>query len=390
MNKDKFNFGRALNLVMGFFPSLFWIFGPRKENRIIISSEFNSKFNHNSKHIFLYFTGDCFKNDFEIKFVVNDKSLREELIKSYGDYFISSFNIRDVLFILTAKNWITSSLETPIGGIFLAFRRNVIHLGHGAPIKKIGLNENYNNWKKRIYYGLIKFNFSHFFSTSPEFSENWARCLGINQDKVVISPQARNSVLELPLQYNDSLKIRGKYNVLYAPTWRVNSRVEIFPFEDLDLAAMNDFLCSKGIVIYIRLHPNFEDLIQSNFASYSNIIVLSRNDIEDVAIILNQFDLMITDYSSIYVDFLLTLKPLLFIPYDYDDYDKKVGFAIDYYTNSPGPKPKSQACFLSNMERLLLDKEYYLLERIEVNNRLNTMQSAHSEKCAQAILSLIC
>ena len=63
---------------------------------------------------------------------------------------------------------------------------------------------------------------------------------------------------------------------------------------------------------------------------YSNIRVLDNES--DMYPLFAKVDLLVTDYSSIFFDFLLTNKPVLFFPYDkvtyltkdrsmYDDYD---------------------------------------------------------------------
>ena len=48
--------------------------------------------------------------------------------------------------------------------------------------------------------------------------------------------------------------------------------------------------------------------------TYSNIKVLESES--DVYPLFEKIDLLITDYSSIFFDFLLTDKPILFYPYD--------------------------------------------------------------------------
>lgn len=58
----------------------------------------------------------------------------------------------------------------------------------------------------------------------------------------------------------------------------------------------------------------------------------------DIYPALNLFDALITDYSSIYFDFLLLDRPIIFFPYDMENYicnDRSLLF--DYKTMAPGP-----------------------------------------------------
>jgi CDP-glycerol glycerophosphotransferase (TagB/SpsB family) len=59
--------------------------------------------------------------------------------------------------------------------------------------------------------------------------------------------------------------------------------------------------------------------------------------IEDIQDLLPEVDLLITDYSSIALDFFLTGRPVIFFPYDLEEYDARRGFSIDYLKDLPGP-----------------------------------------------------
>ncbi|PMO94252.1 hypothetical protein BCS98_04840 [Vibrio breoganii] len=388
LNKYKFIVNRFLNIILGLLPGLIYaLFNIRDDRIYIFSSEFNAEFNHNSKSLFLYFLKE--RKDIQCRFVINDENKRKALISEYGDFFISSHSISGILYILRAKVWITSSLETPIGGVFLNRNRIVIHLGHGAPLKNVGLSESKTGLLKYFYYKIIKTNFSYFFSTSRHFNKNWKECLGVDWDQVVIAAQARNDLITTNdlVNCNHLLDIR-KTNILYAPTWRPYSKTILFPFFDFELEKFNDFLIKNEILVYLRLHPNFEGDELGLLQSASNIRLLDRSNVDDINTVLSGFDLLITDYSSIYVDYLLTKKPILFLPYDYREYNEKVGFSIDYFNYTPGPKPESFNVFLQELTNLINIDSYYYEQREFVNNILNAVQSEHCKNNAILISGL--
>jgi len=387
MNKDRYVALRLKLLLKGLFPSLCFLFIPKLKTRIIFSSEFNLTYKHNSKFLFEYFINKYPEK--EIKFVINDHALRDELSGTVGDYFIESETLGGIVYVLRAKTWIVSSLETPVGGIFLSAGRYVYHLGHGAPIKSIGLLEKYSNLKKKIYLKLMRYNFSYFFSTSELFRPIWSGFIGVKPKKVVIMGQARNDVLHEP---NQSLvkKLINKpsscKNVLYAPTWRAFCETKLFPFECVDFFRLSNFLEENNINIFLRLHPNFEASIPKEVTNIARVTTLFSSEVAEINDVLGAFDLLITDYSSIYIDYLVTHKPILFLPYDYDEYRKKIGFTIPYNEYTPGPKPKTQAEFESELNKLLFNAHYYKEERISANNILNHLDGGNCEQNANFIL----
>ena len=389
MNNNRYLKLRSLLFIKGAFFSLLGFFIGRKPERLIFNSEFNTEFNHNSKYLFLYYLKH--HPEFEVRFVINNLELKEQLNKTIGPYFIDTYNIKNILYILKAKTWITSSLETPVGGFCQSYKRSVFHLGHGAPLKRIGRAEKYLNWKKALYYRLIKGNFSYFFSTSEAFSETWRACLNLKKEQVVIAGQARNEALNKDYQhYNQVIQLTdGKKHILYAPTWRPFDETKIFPFLDFDAEQIGAFLECNHCVLHLRVHPNFESEIPNKIKEIKNVKILSRHCVTDINEMLGQFDLLITDYSSIYVDYLLTQKPILFLPYDYEEYEEKIGFTIPYRQATPGPKPKIQIQFLQEVRRLLSDDSYYDQERKNANDWLNVVQQKQAQQNAELILKLL-
>ena len=54
--------------------------------------------------------------------------------------------------------------------------------------------------------------------------------------------------------------------------------------------------------------------------------------------LLSSVDVLITDYSGVFVEFLVTDKPMIFLPYDKDEYEADRGFWFDYNQVIPGPQ----------------------------------------------------
>ncbi|MBS9767856.1 MAG: CDP-glycerol glycerophosphotransferase family protein [Flavobacteriaceae bacterium] len=370
MNKYRYNKVRLLLFLIGLPFSIVGLFWKRDKKRIIFNSQNNMQFNQNTKYLFLYFLRE--KKEYDIRFVINDDDLRAELINKYGDYFIDSMSLKNILYILGAKTWVTSALETPIGGFLHKVRRNVFHLGHGAPLKNVGRGEEELGLLKQVYYRLIKYNFSYFFSTADIFNETWRKCLEVKPEQVVVLGQAKN---DRSVHYENEMLTKnllesGFKHILYAPTWRPYGETRVFPFDDFDVKKLDAFLAEQKVKIHLRLHPDVDDK-GIDLTDVENIAFLGADKVSDINELLFSFDMLITDYSSIYIDFLLLEKPQLFLPYDLEIYKEKIGVSVDYDKYTAGPKPTTMQEFMNEIEQLFTDEQYYLEQRKEVNKCFN-------------------
>ncbi|MFZ7987378.1 CDP-glycerol glycerophosphotransferase family protein [Fusobacterium watanabei] len=364
-NSNKYIYIRLINFVRGFLFSFIYIFIKKNKKRIIFTSTGNIKYDHNSKYLFEYFL-KCFSN-FEVKYVINEPSLKVSLEKELGDYFIETNSIQGMLYSLKAYTWITSSLELPVGGIFQRINRLVIHLGHGTPLKNIGFLEKNISVLKKIYYTFIKNNFSYVLSTSHDFDKIMSKFLNIPLKRIFTNGQPRlDSIFE---KKEDILKRvfkieKNMKNILYAPTWRKDSEAELFPFTDFNEKEIENFLEDNKINIFLRVHPDFETEIDEKLLKIKGIYVLNSKVVKDISEYLSCFDLLITDYSSIFIDYLLLDKPILFLPYDFEKYNKEIGFTVNYMTHTPGPKSYSFENFKNEIMKLLNNNEYFFKDRI--------------------------
>lgn len=141
----------------------------------------------------------------------------------------------------------------------------------------------------------------------------------------------------------------------------------IFPFPDFDLQLLNKSLCDNNTYLLVRGHPFFNFTTPEKFAYTSNIISFSTEKISDITSVLCGFDMLITDYSSIYLDFISTNKKIAFIPYDIEKYNDLVGFSFDYDHFTPGDKLHSQKELID----FILSDDRFTEERKEIINDIN-------------------
>lgn len=380
--------GKAKNLL---FTACLEHFGQiRPDSHIwLFSSTDNSHYNYNSRYLFEYVKENL--PEITPLFVINDPELRNSLSSKYGkQHFIETESIQGIRQALSAGVWFTSA-GLPAYGTGLHKKRLIINLWHGVPLKKIALLD--PNLKKaaRIYFKKIfSENYTCILTTSHELIPLMARSFAVSEDKIKVWGQPRNDGL---FQKNDCREILGQLfpdlpeytkTVLYAPTFRDYGQVQLFPFKDFDQEQLEAFLEEKNMLLFIRTHV----AEQGSAAPYlgKRIRFLGNEQAEDVTGILNIFDCLITDYSSIYIDYLLTDKPMVFLPYDRQQYLDGRGMNFDYDDVTPGPKPETFNDFL---DALSPKEDFWKSERTRVNRLFNEIQHPCAADICNKVLKMI-
>ncbi len=155
------------------------------------------------------------------------------------------------------------------------------------------------------------------------------------------------------------------YRILYAPTHRGSyGLTKLFPFDDLDIDKLRMKLNSWNAELYVRTHISeeqagtYDEVVDGSVIKYAGHS-FSPSSTE----ILPYFDMLITDYSSIYTEYLPLNKPIIFVSDTETDYFRSKGLALDYETYFPGPKVSSFNEMISEIQTSLDNDQYYIDER---------------------------
>lgn len=272
----------------------------------------------------------------------------------------------------------------------------IIQLWHGVGFKKIGFLEadstmdmprEQRDYLRRMYSG-----YDAVISTSPFYTEHLFQT-SFGAREIWETGYPRNDVLLRPIEKNDLLgsdvalygKIRSlrkqHATCLYAPTFR-DDRGDPFSHKALDLPSLNAFLREKRIMLFIKMH---EFSVQYDLENMTNIHVMPNH--LDVYPILPLFDCLVTDYSSIYMDYLLLNKPVIFFPYDRNDYGQRLRqFQFDYDAMTPGPKCLTQQEIQGELMDVILGKDQFKNERAKIKNLAFRLHDALSASRVMARL----
>lgn len=237
-------------------------------------------------------------------------------------------------------------------------------------------------------------------STSEFISDIQEECLQIGRDKHVVTGYPRNdSLLDVPEPHrrdwerylNDASKHRV---VLYAPTWRHGREAtRFFPFDDFDEGKLMAALESNRT--YLLLRPHVRDLEAypglrrrlAQLARHHRIHLATHEEFSDVNSFLSFVDVLVTDYSALYHDFLLLGRPMVFVPYDYDDFARQNGFLYDYFKNLPGPAVNTFGEFVDEMVKTLDGSDGYEDKRANLAEMVHAYSDARSNMRVASLLS---
>ena len=368
-NQHRYTSSRLQHIISSLPYAFLSLFSKRDKKLIVFCGMHCDCFNSNSKHLFLYFLKN--EPEYTVKFVINDDEKRRALIQQYGDHFIDTRTKEGKQTAIRAAAWVVSWLDLPLGGLFLRFRRYVLHLGHGILLKGLGFTEKDGHFIKKLYYWLNKSNITCSLATSTFMSKLVAKSMGTGVNRTIIAGQPYTDAL-----FNEPVSLpiinKTQFNVLYAPTWRKHSEVKLFPFADFNFTALEDFLTKNNIHIFVRFHPAYEETIPQDILKMKNVSLFSAKQYTEIMDYINCFDSLITDYSSIYLDYMPLERPILFLPYDLDEELKTSGFVMDYMENTPGLKPATQAEFIEALLKAKNSPEQFIPAIKELNQKLNS------------------
>lgn len=370
---------------------------PKDKTRIIFSS-YPDNFADNPKALSEYISKEhngIYKLIWAIPGTDNHNS------KNNKFNIINTHSVRGLYEIFRSKFIITSNNAY---SSLSSSNQILVNLWHGMPLKGMGYLDNFEDEKQLNY---IKRTWGYddvVIATSPIMKNVISACVSRNPRKIYVTGQPRNDKLFYANGKDNLTELLGSdisknsKIILYCPTYRIwGNRIEgnpkkddIFDFEDFDETEFMRYLIKNNILFLLKLHPFEEKLYLSKFKSNKNIKVLTSeiflSNFLDLYDILNSVDLMITDYSSLYFDFLLLDRPILFTPNDIQEYSKR-GFALEPYDFwTPGPKVFSFSKLIEELQNFSDNSNYYKTERKTINELVNTYKDGNSSERVWSII----
>lgn len=310
---------------------------PMSDETFFINSFFGKSFSGNPRALFEGLIEKFPNSNYII--VLNDEQARQTVKAQYPGIniqFVARHEKAYLKALARAKYWIMDinfpfRLKPHKNGVF-------VQTWHGTPLKHIGNDLPDDNDFKRLT-AREPLNWDYFVSNAPEDNWLYEQAFNLKQTKIMSYGLPRNDYLakhkddhELVASLKAKLQLDAtRKTILYAPTFRDDEPT--FKLA-LDLEQFEAQLGDQYDLL-IRLHPNVADQMP-DIAAYPH--VYNVNHYASIEELYLAADVLMTDYSSVFFDYALLEKPIVFYAYDLDKYkDVLRGFYFDYQAFIPGP-----------------------------------------------------
>ncbi len=278
-----------------------------------------------------------------------------------------------------------------------------IELWHGFPLKgmaKMDRQETATDEKLNNYWSNVDMilSYSSLYNTAMNAC-NGARIqkyhiTGVPRNDALLTTNGRANLINILPEWNDS----GENIIFFMPTFRKSiiypEKTEggknfsnLFGLSEFNKHQLLEFLREQNIMLIIKLHPFEESFFSKELQELSGEKIYTLNDTllessgMDLYDVLNAADMLLTDYSSVYIDYLLLNRPVMFLPTDLEDYRTNRGLLFEPYEFwTPGPKIATQHELQEAIARYLKEPGWYEYERNTILNLCHKYQDPHSSE----------
>lgn len=306
----------------------------RQDEIWVIAGGAGREFAGNSKYFYLQLANSA--SDERPIWITASKEVKRELNTNGYEAYLAS-ETRGIYYSFRAGQVVTSN-TLPIWTFGFSGGATTIQLWHGSPLKRLPTKDRgFNPWDLKrtlqTYDYLVTnsegeqeaFNDILDFETvlPAGYPRNDQFYREIDGATIGVPGEAQSQIVAI----EDEQKVIG-----YFPTWRgFDSDIPI-NFEELD--AELDVL---GAHLVVKAHRNQNFETPNRPLEHINFLPT----VGDPYPLFDDIDIMVTDYSSIYFDYLHLDRPVVFYTYDFDDYTRERGFYFDFESITPGPNVHS-------------------------------------------------
>jgi CDP-glycerol glycerophosphotransferase len=374
---------------------------PRKKSLWIFGAWFGQKYSDNSRALYEYMLEN--HPEYNSVWITKNKKIFERLELENKPVAMAG-SIKGIKTCLQADVAISSMDFTDFNARCLNGIKS-IRLWHGMPLKKILFDEDrYLHQDKQAklteiffkfllpyyfvqYYNIPKKNIT--ITSSDYFIPFLQSAFGLEFEYIFKTGLPRCDKLFFEKKEVFIKKLRNSFYgckiVLYMPTFRIISfdGKTFNPFSgfNYDEKLFFDVLEKKNIVFLYKPHF-WDESTNENIINSNRFFLITDNDFDDLYLLVKDIDILITDYSSIYFDFIVLRKPVILAPFDYDFYIKNArSHYFDYYDGMKGCKADSW----TELFDILLNERYYSIDEESIKKYCEYNDGNSSKKCFEMI-----
>ena len=292
---------------------------PKKDNLWVFGAWFGTRYSDNPKAFFEYINSE--QQHIHAVWICKESTVIEQ-VNTLGFKAFHEKSLLGIWYQLRAEFvFICQSLHADIYAPCIGKRTTVVNLWHGLPLKKImydvfGDKATKKNLTGKLFDKLSSYNNirnDYLLATSEETQKILSKAFRVPKERTIITGFPRNDVFLKPLtKAKNSI-----YKCIYMPTFRggIGSECDLFTQYGFNVKAIDEALLKHNIALVLRMHPVNKppQYLMEEIEDTKSISIDHSADVYETIV---NYDCLITDYSSIYFDFLLTDKPIVFTPFD--------------------------------------------------------------------------
>ena len=342
----------------------------------------------NSEALFRYMMEQGYAGPYRIDCVVDDPAQYPQWKNSH----VSMMTVRKSLWPLLRSRYLFCHGE--MVAIMPTKKQVSVNYWHGTPLKKInGMMEKLGDYRYDF--------FTYITAAAPAFRKIFAEAFGCREEQVLINGHPRNDYLFRDSDVLSRFGIRResfRKIFLWMPTYRksrdgfirdgeqFSDRTGDIPLMERkeDLRELEQFLGEQHAYLFLKMHPA-QDLsrLDPDLRKFKHFCFLTNEDMRRYGVplysLVREADALITDYSSIYFDYLLLDRPIGFILADLDSYEEHRGFVVENPLDyMPGPKIYEKEEFFAFLGDVLEERDEYKSERARINSQVNYYQDGQN------------
>lgn len=293
---------------------------PKKKNRWVFGAWYGTAVSDNTKAFYDYINSNY--PDIEKIWIAEDPKKH----KLDGCKFVKRNSLKSLWYITTAKVAVMNQGYGDFNAFNFLGNCFTVQLWHGVAWKKIILDAmpNLSKMEKRMFCYTNKY--SLYIAPSNNYRDVVLSAFNTTAEKVLMIGQPRNEQLfreDFCEQSREYIKKKyliseSKKIIVYMPTFR-DKTDDVFSFMQESVAEEISKL-AKELNIVILEKSHYKNSCNRKEENKNSIISVPGMDANTL---LAAADMLITDYSSCFFDFLIRNKPIIHFVYDYDYYKNK-------------------------------------------------------------------
>ncbi|MDE6753644.1 MAG: CDP-glycerol glycerophosphotransferase family protein, partial [Muribaculaceae bacterium] len=341
---------RITDVFFGWMIRPFSFITPRNKKKWLIGNK--TGWGDNSKYLALFLSQNNPEN-VRIIWIAKNRAERDT-VRAKGLEAYTKWSLSGVFHGLTAGAYFYSSSISDInywtsGNVYR------MNMWHGVGLKKLGRKQsttyNPHDISTHILTPFFYNQPTYFIGPSDMMAKHFADCYNMSDKQMLkigyprcdFITQSQEEICKHISKYESEKmadlisRIRNFSKVyIYMPTFR-DDQHDFIKESGIDFEMLNSILEKHNSIFLLKLHPATR-IGNLDLEKFNNIITIDKN--LDIYPILPFTDTLITDYSSIYYDYILMRnKNVILFPFDYKEYvSKSRDFAFDYLTNTAGIK----------------------------------------------------